>query len=109
MSLNGILGAGLTGLQAAQTNLRLVSQNVANVNTTGYARVSASQTAVAGGVAITSIGRAADQFLAASAYNASAAQGKATTLSDLLDRAQTAFGDPTSDGSLFASLDNVFT
>lgn len=38
MSLMGIFGNGLSGLQAAQQGLRVVSQNVANVNTPGYAR-----------------------------------------------------------------------
>ena len=109
MSLSAIFGSGLTGLQAAQTGMRTVSQNIANVNTTGYARAEVSFESSFGGVAVTGVKRAADTFLAAAALNASAVRGGANVLSDLLDRAQSSFGDPTSTTSLFASLSNMFT
>ena len=38
MSLNGIMGAAVSGLQTAQTGLRAVSDNIANVDTPGYVR-----------------------------------------------------------------------
>jgi flagellar hook-associated protein 1 FlgK len=111
MSLSSIFGAGLTGLQAAQAGMRVVSQNIANVNTPGYARatIDLQPDASIGGVIVSGVRRAADQFLSALSLTASAQQGDAAARSDLLDRAQAAFGDPTSDTSLFASLDAVFT
>ena len=45
MSLNGIIGNALSGLQAAQLGMRTASNNVANVNTAGYARTEINQTA----------------------------------------------------------------
>ena len=36
MSLNSIIGAATSGLYAAQTQLRVVSDNIANVDTPGY-------------------------------------------------------------------------
>ena len=38
MSLNDILGSAMSGLAASQASLRSVSNNIANVGTTGYAR-----------------------------------------------------------------------
>ncbi len=38
MSLSDILGSALSGLNAAQAGLRSASNNIANVNTPGYAR-----------------------------------------------------------------------
>ena len=45
MSLSGILGNALSGLQASQAGLRASSNNVANVNTPGYARTIAMSAA----------------------------------------------------------------
>lgn len=110
MSLGGVFTAGLSGLQAAQAGLRTASQNVSNVNTSGYARTEVSFTAVQqGGVAVTGVRRVVDAFLTSSALSASAASAGSATLADLLDRAQTIFGDPNSDTSMFAQLSGVFT
>ncbi|MGE3867695.1 MAG: flagellar hook-associated protein FlgK, partial [Hyphomonadaceae bacterium] len=111
MALNNVFGAGLSALQAAQAGMRVASQNIANVNTPGYVRtaVDLEANAAVGGVTVAGVRRAADQFLAAAAVNATANQGSAAALSDLMDRAQAAFGDPTSDASIFAQLDTVFT
>ena len=46
MSLNSILNIANSGLQTAQTQLRVVSDNVANVNTPGYVRKVAEQTSL---------------------------------------------------------------
>ncbi len=110
MSLSAVFGAGLSGLQAAQAGLRTASQNVSNVNTAGYARVDIAYESVQhGGVAITGVRRVVDELLTSSALNASANSAGSATLADLLDRAQSAFGDPNSSTSMFASLSGVFT
>ncbi|RZJ86012.1 MAG: hypothetical protein EON88_25460, partial [Brevundimonas sp.] len=46
MSLNSILNIANSGLAAAQTQLRVVSDNVSNVNTPGYVRKIADQVSV---------------------------------------------------------------
>lgn len=110
MSLGAVFGAGLSGLQAAQAGLRAASQNVSNVNTTGYARVDVSFEAVQhGGVAVTGVRRVVDAFLTGAALSAGAASAGGATLANLLDRAQSVFGDPNSDTSLFAQLSGAFT
>ncbi len=110
MSLGAIFSAGLSGLQAAQAGLRTASQNVSNVNTVGYARVDASFEAVqGGGVAVTGVHRVVDAYLTGASLSSIAASAGGQTLADMLDRAQSAFGDPNSDTSLFAKLSGVFT
>ena len=111
--LTSIIQSGLSGLQAAQTGLRVASQNVANADTPGYARTEATFQARliggrAGGVDVASIQRAADRFLAAASVAATSAQSAASARATLLDRAQQTFGDPSKDTSLFAGLDRAF-
>ena len=109
MSLSGIFGAGLSGLQASQTGMRVVSQNVANVNTAGYARAQVQFETSVQGVSVSAVTRAADRFLTAASLNAASSIGGGTVLTDLLDRAQSLFGDPTDTSSLFGSLGSMFT
>ncbi len=114
MSLSSILLNANSGLQTAQTQLRTVSDNVANVNTPGYIRKVADQTALVtggqgSGVTIAQIRNATDQFLQATSLNASAQSGQSSILSSILDQAQGLFGDPSTSGSYFSTLDNVFS
>lgn len=114
MSLGSILANGLSGLQASQTALKTISQNVSNANTPGYVRVSpvlstATIGAAGAGVEVTDLRRAADRFLAAAHARAAASLGAADARASLLDRAQAALGDPNGESSLFNSLDSVFT
>ena len=114
MSLGSILANGLSGLQANQTALKTISQNVANANTPGYVRVSAvlSSATIGGagaGVEVTELRRAADRFLAAAHARSASSLGAAEARASLLDRAQAALGDPNGESSLFNTLDAVFT
>ncbi|MDX2235612.1 MAG: flagellar hook-associated protein FlgK [Hyphomonadaceae bacterium] len=114
MSIGSIFSNALTGLQASQTALTVVSQNISNANTPGYVRASAqfSPQVVAGagaGVSVDAITRAADRFLAAAQRTASSTQGAVAARADLLDRAQLVFGDPNGDQTLFTAIDDVFT
>jgi len=113
MSLNAILGNASSGLATAQAQLRVVSDNVANVNTAGYVRKVADQTSlVSGGAgAGVEIGRvrlATDRFLQAASLNASADAGRYEARSELYSRIQTLFGDPGSASGFFSSIDGVF-
>ena len=108
--LNSILLTGLSGMRASQSAMRVTSQNIANANTPGYVRTEitfapSSNVGAGAGVDVSDVHRAADRFLATAAYIAQAAQGSSSARSDILARAQAAFGDPTSDNSMFATLD----
>jgi flagellar hook-associated protein 1 FlgK len=112
--LTSVLLSGLSGLRAAQTSLGVASNNIANANTPGYVRTEVStaprtQLGAGAGVDVTGIKRAADRFLATASYIATAARGAASVRADLLARAQSNFGDPASDTSMFATLDQFWS
>jgi flagellar hook-associated protein 1 FlgK len=113
-SLNGIMSNAASGVMAAQTQLNTISNNIANINTTGYVReVANQQSMVAGGagdgVTITSIQNAANQYLQTASLSASSSSGQQNIVSTTIDQAQALFGDPSSTTSYFSTLDNVFT
>jgi len=113
VSLNSILGAASSGLIAAQTQLKVVSDNIANVNTPGYAREIVQQQAVtgsdlAGGVQTGAITRSVDQFLQQASLTAAAMSGSAGSISNMMDQAQALFGDPSSSTGYFSQLEQAF-
>lgn len=114
MSIASIMSSATSGLMAAQTGLRTVSDNIANVNTTGYVRKVVNQAPLVSagmgvGVDITGISRAADAFLQRAALNAKANSASAGVQADAFDRAQALFGDPASSSSFFSRLDEVYS
>jgi flagellar hook-associated protein 1 FlgK len=113
-SLTAIMRSGLSGLNAAQTGLSVASQNIANANTPGYVRAQVTlaprtELGAGAGVEVAGIRRAADRFLATASYIAEAARGSAAVRSNILERAQLSFGDPSSATSVFASLDDFWS
>ena len=114
MSLNSVLNIASSGLLTAQTQLRTVSDNVSNVSTPGYIRkIADQQSLTAGGrgagVDIVQLRLAADRFLQAAGLKAASTGAGAQAASEVLDRAQTLFGDPTGDSSFLGGLDKVFS
>lgn len=114
MSLNGVLNTAVSGLQVAQTGLRTVSDNVANVNTPGYVRKVVDQQSLAAGgvgmgVGVAQIRTTADQYLQAASRQATSDTGAASITADTLDQAQTLFGDPNGASSFFGQIDTVFS
>lgn len=110
MSIGSILSSATSGLTAAQTGLRTVSDNIANVGTPGYVRKVVDQSSfVGGGVGTASVRLAADRFLQAASLTASAKAGAAGAQAGLFDQAQALFGDPSKDSSFFSTLDGVFS
>lgn len=112
MSLNSIMNIATSSLFASQRGIRTVTSNVANVNTPGYVRLEQNQSArVLGGggagVDAGTITRAADRFLQAAAMTASSSASASTVRYGYLDSLQAAFGDPTSEGSIFGQLDRA--
>jgi flagellar hook-associated protein 1 FlgK len=113
-SLNSILNNASSGLQVSQTALKVVSDNVANVNTTGYVRKTVDQTALVSGttgagVSVADVKRITDQYLEAASYSANGGSSAAAAVAGSMDQAQSLFGDPSADGSLFSNLDSVFS
>ncbi|QDH72827.1 flagellar hook-associated protein FlgK [Brevundimonas sp. M20] len=114
MSVTSILNNANTGLIAAQTQLRVVSDNVANVNTPGYVRkvadqVSLSSQGVGSGVEVTRIRLATDRFLQAASFNAGAEAARQGVKYELYDRIQSLFGDPGGTTGFFSQVDGVFS
>ncbi len=113
MSLNTILNVATSGMSAAQTGLRVVSDNIANINTAGYVRKTIAQSNLVSngmgvGVNIDAIKRATDKFMAAASLNGAADTGRTSAIATAMDNAQKLFGDPTTTTNFFATLDNVY-
>jgi flagellar hook-associated protein FlgK len=99
----------LTGLQAAQTNLSIISSNISNAQTPGYSRESVPmQPQILGGVgAGVSVGltqRQVDDSLSRSVRNQDTTASAATTTDNYLQQVQSLFGQ-VNDGN---SLGDVF-
>lgn len=114
MSLNTILNIATSGMMAAQTGLRVTSDNVANINTAGYVRKTIAQSNMVSngmgvGVNIDAIKRATDKFMAAASLNGASSAGKANAIATAMDNAQKLFGDPSADTNYFSTLDDVYT
>ncbi len=113
MSLSAVLSSATSGLNAAQTGLRAVSDNIANVNTPGYVRkvINQSQLVVDGqgmGVSVTGIQRVADRYLQSASLTATADSSRWDVYSKFLDNAQSLFGDPSGTGFFFNRLDDIY-
>lgn len=113
MSLNAIMNTATSGLATAQTQLRVVSDNVSNVNTPGYVRKIADQQTltsqgIGSGVEVARIRLATDRFLQAASLNAGAESARQGVRYELYDRIQSLFGDPGGDG-FFSKVDSVFS
>ena len=114
MTLNSIMASATSGMSVAQTGLSTVSDNISNVNTPGYVRKIVDQSSLVSqgagvGVSVAQIRRAADQYLQTASLNASSTSGASSAVSDLLDQAQSAFGDPSASNSYFNQLNSVFS
>lgn len=113
-TLNAILGAATSGLYAAQTQLKVVSDNIANVDTAGYSAETVQQTPLAGGsgtggVQVSQISLVVNQFLQQASLSAASQSGSANAMSNMLDEAQDLFGDPSSKTSYFTQLEQTFS
>ena len=114
VSINGIFGSALSGLTASQTALSTISNNIANMNTTGYAREVVNQQAqVSGsqltGVDVADIQRLTDQFLNAQVLSAQGAASQAGVQNDTYTQLNAFLGSPGSGSSLSSQLNNVFS
>ncbi|MBB4798842.1 flagellar hook-associated protein 1 FlgK [Brevundimonas bullata] len=114
MSLNSIMNIATSGMNTAQTQLRVVSDNVSNVNTPGYIRKVADQQSWASqgagaGVEVVRIRLATDRFLQAASLSAGADAGRQSVRYELFNSIQSQFGDPGADSGFFAQIDKIFS
>lgn len=112
MSLNGIASSALSALQTNSTALRVVSNNVANLNTVGYARRVVNEQAQSnggalGGVAIADIQRISDAFLNAEQLSASSSASRYDTQSSVFSQLNGLLGQPGDPSALTTQLVNV--
>jgi len=113
LSLNGILSSALTALQTNTAALRVVSNNVANMNTPGYARrVVNQQVLVTGGqlqgVSIGDIQRMSDNFLMQESLSSNSAAQQYSTESTVFDQLNGMLGQPGDGSALTTQLDNIY-
>ncbi|MGA7673922.1 MAG: flagellar hook-associated protein FlgK [Rhizomicrobium sp.] len=114
MSLNGIMSSALSALQTNTAALRVVSNNVANVNTTGYARRVVNLEALSAGgqlagVDISDIQRVVDQYLNQESLSASASSANYDTQSSVFDQINALLGSPGDGTALTSQLSDVFS
>ncbi|MGQ2989643.1 flagellar hook-associated protein FlgK [Brevundimonas sp.] len=114
MSLNSILNIANSGMMTAQNQLRVVSDNVANVNTPGYIRkvaeqVSLSTQGAGAGVDVARISLATDRFLQSAGLKAGAEASRQGVKYELYDQIQSLFGDPGGDNGVFSRIDDAFS
>ncbi len=113
MAINSVLNAALSSLNASQAGINTASNNIANVNTPGYARQDVQLTSRNGpggiaGVDVGAVRRISDTFLVNAARDARAEAAAAQANFDILDRAQSTFGDPAGGASVFDRMTDLF-
>jgi flagellar hook-associated protein 1 FlgK len=114
VTINSILSSAMSALQANTSALQVVSNNVSNLNTQGYARRTVEfQTTAAGGqltgVSASDVQRVVDQFLQAETLSANAASSQYGAQDDIYTQLNGMLGQPGDGTSLGSQLDNVFS
>ncbi len=112
MSLTSSLASALSGLTAASRSIDVVSANVSNAMTEGYAKreIQLASDTVGGngaGVKVVGITRLVNERALADQREASANSANAGTQADAWLRIETAIGFPTENGSLSDRIDDL--
>jgi len=113
MSISSIINSSLSGLFTNQSALRTISNNIANINTPGYARQIIQQEAVVNGsavagVKISGIVRVVDKFLVRAVHDANGDFARFRVENDFQNRIQSLLGRPDLNNSLSGRIDRVF-
>jgi flagellar hook-associated protein 1 FlgK len=103
--MSGSLSIALSGLDAAQTGLDTVSENISNANTPGYLKETASLVnqqipgdAIGNGVSVAGVLQSTNSFNRQLELSANGSQSYANQLQSLLTSAQASFNEPSSSG-----------
>jgi flagellar hook-associated protein 1 FlgK len=113
VSLNGILNSGLTAIQTNSAALRVVSENIANVNTPGYTRrvvnlVTQAPGGQLGGVEIANVQRVVNDYLDKEALDAGSSAASYDVQSQIMTQLNAALGKPGDGNSIGSQLDAVY-
>jgi flagellar hook-associated protein 1 len=105
MGLGQALTSAVSGLRVTQSGLSLVAANIANAETPGYVKKTATQVAAASGsltigVRLSSINRELDQYLQRQLRTETSGGAYATTRADFFQRLQNVFGEPGGENAL---------
>lgn len=100
------LSIASTGLDAAQTAMDTISQNLSNANTPGYVTETANLVAnpggdplgVGDGTRVTSVTQTGDTLLVSNAQQAQASLAQSSALQQVLQQAQLSFQEPSTSG-----------
>lgn len=109
MGLGQALSAAVSGLRVTQSSLSLIAGNIANAETPGYVKKTATQVSAASGnitigVRLSSINRELDQYLQRQLRTETSGGTYASTRSDFFQRLQGVLGAPGAENA----LDTVF-
>jgi flagellar hook-associated protein 1 FlgK len=112
VSLNGIMSSALSALQTNVEALRLTSNNIANINTQGYARRIANEGTLSsggqlGGVDIAFVQRVIDRYLGREVLSASASSARYDVQAGFYGQLNGALGSPGDGTALTTQLTNV--
>ncbi|MBX9927020.1 MAG: flagellar hook-associated protein FlgK [Hyphomicrobiaceae bacterium] len=111
MGLSQALSTAISGLRANQAALALVSSNVANAETPGYTRKSVTQIQTVSGdsanVRVTGVNRELDTYVQKQVLTETSGAAYADVRAAALQRLQGVYGDPTSDGTLESSYNDL--
>ena len=112
MSLISGLSTSLTGMKAAQSQLDLVSRNIANVDTVGYTRKTAAQSNVISngtplGVNVSQSQRLVDEGLLKSYLATSSLGANQSAKYNYLSKAETLLGTPQGNNSIAANVSSL--
>ena len=105
MGLGQALTSAVSGLRVTQSSLSLIAANIANAETPGYVKKTATQVAAASGeltigVRLSSINRELDQYVQRQLRTETSGGTYASTRSDFFQRLQGILGQPGSDNAL---------
>jgi len=113
MNIAGALQNALSGLQAAQTNMQLISSNISNAQTPGYSRETVQMTpallnGAGSGVVLSLPQRQINQSLTSSARVQDTAASGASVAATYFQQIQDLFGK-VNDGSSLSDTFSTFT
>jgi flagellar hook-associated protein 1 len=111
MGLGTALNSAVSGLRVTQTGLSLVAANIANAETPGYVKKTATQVAAASGqltigVRLSSINRELDQYLQRQLRTETSGGAYAASRADFFQRLQGVFGEPGAENALETVFNN---
>jgi flagellar hook-associated protein 1 len=114
VSLNGIMSSALSALQTNTEALRVTSNNIANINTQGYARRVVDETPQSaggqlGGVDIATVERVIDKYLGTEVLSSSGTSAQYDTQTQIYGQLNGLLGAPGDDTALTTQLTDVST